>query len=179
MPVLAKPASSAESTCLIKWDLHHIVEETSGKILGVGENQADLGLVSLANGKGTATRRTRQLAFDGFWQGDSASQYALVHVSFSYVSVFRGLRRRTNNVRVPYAITDVKRAWVRKYTLRIPSRLQFYTCCTITTSFAEDYVHIGVFSEYAVLHFITDLQSNYDTERIAFDCTHSSHEINA
>lgn len=87
----------------------------------------------------------RQLAFDELCQEDSASQYALVHAS-----VFR---RRVDTARLPDAITDVKRAWVRKSTLRIPPRLQSYTCCTSTTSSAENYAHVGVFLECVLLHF--------------------------
>jgi hypothetical protein len=36
-------------------DLHHIVEGIIGKVLGVGENQADLELVAVADGAGAAT----------------------------------------------------------------------------------------------------------------------------
>jgi hypothetical protein len=55
LPFLVKPASSVKSTRLLKKGLHHVVEGTTDKIIGVGKNQVDLELVPVVNGTGTAT----------------------------------------------------------------------------------------------------------------------------
>jgi hypothetical protein len=54
-PFLVKPASSVKCTGLLKKGSSPHCRGASGKILRVSENQADLELLPVANGTGTAT----------------------------------------------------------------------------------------------------------------------------
>jgi hypothetical protein len=76
MAPLVKKPKSVKNIQLLKMDLHHIVEGSTGKSLGAVENEADLWLVPVANDTDTATLHgepvtltcapyVRQLVFDG------------------------------------------------------------------------------------------------------------------
>jgi hypothetical protein len=58
--------------------------------------------------------------------------------------------------------------------LAVLLRVQPNSCCTITTGFAENEMPICVFSEYQLSTLSTYLRSNYDSERTALNCTHST-----
>jgi hypothetical protein len=111
-------SSSVKSVELLKMDLHHIAEVTSGTILGLGEKKRIcilylLQMVRYNNCSGRTQHTsmyTKSLAacMDVHWYGDSL-------LSASVCAVYR---RKTYNTGLPLAtLNRVKRAFVQKPTL--------------------------------------------------------------
>jgi hypothetical protein len=131
-------------------DLHHTVEATTGKTVGVNENQADLQLVPVADDMGTANVHgepatlSPQPVFDERWYGDAplCAQYALFHINCSYT-----------NWRHDQCETC-------EYSLWIPLRANL----TATVQLLWISPRFGCTSAYS-RNVCTVLQSNYDAEK--------------
>jgi hypothetical protein len=118
MPFLVKPALSAKMTRAVEKDLQHTIEETTGRILDMGENPADFELIPVRETHHTVVRAAysapcirRNLA-----RGFSSASLSMSS-STPTVPVFIRLPRstaRANSTGLPDAtINGVIRAWVQ------------------------------------------------------------------
>jgi hypothetical protein len=71
---------------------------------------------------------------------------------FKHFSMYHGLPYKVGQHHSNTVINGVKHAWVQKSALRISPCTQPYTCCTVTTGFAKNKVHIHGFMDCATVH---------------------------
>jgi hypothetical protein len=122
----------------------------------------------------------QQLVCDKHWYGDSPLCIlvcALPHQLSVHSSIFCSLLLKGKQYLSPWSTDQWCGTRGFKVYTEDNSLLQPYSCCTIALlritciSTSSQNVNLPILS--------TDLQSSYDIERIAFDCTSSSLEINA
>jgi hypothetical protein len=148
MPLLVKAASSVKSMRLLKKRSSHCWRN-HGKILGVGENQADSELLPIANGTDAATIHVvpATCSLIACIQRILVEEFSSTHLGMRTFPSSAVYRRRANSTDLhDVMINGVKRSWVRKSMSRTLLRTSL-SCSTTTTNLTENYIQICVFPE--------------------------------